>query len=52
MTCMIPEISLLNLADDKSNINALENEIRNLPDNYETAYKQLVHTEKRLFIVI
>ena len=40
------EESLLNLADDMSNINALENETRNLPDNYETAYKQLVHTEK------
>ena len=37
----IPEESLIKLPDDR-------NDLKNLPDNYETVHKRLVRTEKRL----
>ena len=37
----IAEESLIKLPDDR-------NDLKNLPDNYETVYKRLVRTEKRL----
>ena len=37
----IAEESLIKLPDDR-------NDLKNLPDNYETVHKRLVRTEKRL----